>query len=257
MQWKYSAIVVLVLSIFALGQNFASPVSARGAGAELLQWDTKANTAVVRVTNTSAQDITGFVLAVTAVHANGKMDRDERMTDLVLTMIPKQAIGQKSPVRDQLLHPGENREETVSLTATPENPIIHVDVRVEVVTYVDETAEVANEDAFGRLLAERRGNLLARQRTLEIINKTLSNPAAMHPIADAIAHLQALHVRPSTQQDVSLNGELASVIRDLQNIAERSIEHDSNGSRSLRDYAATKQKEWALLSAHTELRRQP
>jgi len=249
--------LVLLLSTLAFGQNSGSSPVVRGASADLVRLDTSTNTALVRVTNTSTKDITAFVLAAVTVYANGKTDRDERMIDLVLTMIPKQASGPTFRVRDNLIHPGESREETVALTPIHGNPITRLDVQVEVVAYVDQTAQVTNEEAFGRLLDERRGNLWARQRTVEIIHKALGDPAALHPIANAITDLQALHVRPRTQKEVSLDSELSSVIRDLQDISERSIGRDSTGAQGLREYAATKEKESSLLTLHVELRRQP
>lgn len=259
MQFKYCAVVLCLLSVFALGQNqrAGSAAPARGAVAEVLRLDPNTNTAVVRIVNTSNKDITAFTVALVGVYADGNTHRAERMVDFLPAMITHQVDMGITSGAEGAFHSGQSEEETASFTKIPGNPLARLDVHVEVIAYADQTVEVGNEEAFGRLLDERKGSLLAKQRTVDIINKALSNPAASHPIASAVSDLQDLHDRSKTEHTGELRGELALIIRDLQDISERAIERNSTGSKSLRDYAAIKEKEVSMLSAHTQLRRQP
>ena len=252
---KYCAVILCLFSAVILNQDKTNV--APGANAEVVRLDHTANTAVLRLANTSTKDITAYVVSATATYADGKTQRDERMADFLPAMIAKQVYAGSTAPGEDLFHPGESREDTASFNVLAGNPIIHIDAKLEVVAYADQTVEVSNEAAFGRLMDVRNGSLLAKQRALEAMRKALSDPVNPHPIADALNAVEQLHSRAKSNSTSELAMEYLWVKQDLEKLSERSSRHNSPGTQSLRDYVATTEKESALMAPHTQLRRLP
>jgi hypothetical protein len=257
MHLKNFAVALFLLPIIALSQSLDKAALARGATVEIVRIDSATNAAVLRITNTSKKDITAYVLSATAIYADGKTQRDERMADFLPAMIAKQVYAGSTTPGEDLFHPGESREDTASFNTVAGNPILHVDAKLEVVAYADQTIEVLNEDAFGRLMDVRNGSLAAKQKALEVMRNVLSNPVNPNPITDALNQVEELRSRAKMHNNGELAIEYLWVKRDLQKLAERSSRHNSLGTQSLRDYVATTEHESALLALHTRLRRLP
>lgn len=216
------------------------------------------NVGVLRVTNNSQKDITAFTVAVRAVYASGYSHVDEKMVDFLPLMISKQVdLGIASP-DEGVFHPGQTQEETVSFTVVPDNPIVRLETQVEVVAYADRTVQANNDDALGRLLGARKGSLLAKQETVTVLRKTLSNVVDSHPIASAASDIEQLHDRAKAQHTGELRIELDTVIRDLHDISPKnSLQSNGTGRQRLSDYAGMKDREASFLLPHTQLRRLP
>ena len=252
---KYSAVILCLFSAVGFGQDKIA--IAPGANAEVVRIDHTANTAVLRLTNTSAKDITAYVVSATATYADGKTQRDERMADFLPAMIAKQVYAGSTSPGEDLFHPGESREDTASFNALKGNPIVRIDAKLEVIAYADQMVEVRNEAAFGRLMDVRNGSLLAKQKALEAMRKALSDPANPHPIADALSNVEQLQSHARSADSSELTMEYLWVKQDLKKLSEQSSRHNSPGTQILRDYVAATEKESALLTPHTQLRRLP
>jgi hypothetical protein len=140
---------------------------------------------------------------------------------------------------------------------TAGDPIRHVDIQLEVVAYADQTVEITNEEAFGRLMDVRKGSILAKQKSIQAMKKALADPANPHPAADALNDVEQLHSAAAKHRTDDLSVEYLWVIQELKRQSERSVMHDSPGTQSLRDYLANTEKELSLLAPHAQLRRLP
>src|SRR6185437_11808237 len=236
----------------------AASKAIKSVTAQIVKFNPVANTGILRVTNSSQSDITAFTVAVTAVYASGYSDDDEKMDDFLPRMISQQVdLGIASP-EEGAFHPGQSQEEPFSFTVIPDNPVVRVDTRVEVVAYADRTVEVNNEEALGRLLEVRKGGLLAKQEAVAIIRKRLNNFQDAHPIAGAATDIQQLHDRAKAQHTGELGVELDAVIQNLHNISPKnSLQTNASGRERLSDYAGMKEREASFLLPHTQLRRLP
>lgn len=216
------------------------------------------NVGVLRITNNSEKDITAFTVDVTAVYASGYSHTDEKMVDFLPLMISKQVDLRIASPEEGAFHPGQTQEEPISFTVIPDNPIVRLDIRVEVVAYADRTVQANNDDALGRLIDTRKGSLLAKQETVAILRKRLGNVVDSHPIASSVTDIEQLHDRAKAQHTGELGIELDTVIRDLHDLSPKnSLETNGTGRQRLSDYAEMKGREASFLLPHTQLRRLP
>jgi hypothetical protein len=148
----------------------AAPIT--GVIVQTAYYDATKKAVVVRLVNTSQQEVTGVCLSLALVYADGTNDVTERVRDL--------ADGRYR------FMPGATRDEVVYET----QGVTKADVVVDVVAYADQTAEVGKETSFGRLIAIRKGRLLAQQKINEIINQKLADPKA--PVGAAATELRRL-----------------------------------------------------------------
>lgn len=161
-----------------------------GAAVRNWRYDPVAKVVRLTVVNTSQKEITGYSLSIRTTHPDTTVNLSERLQDLLPLMITVDRIG--SDVRREYgngtFAPGASREEQIT------DPVGVVDVSavVDVVSYADGTADVQNERAFKRLIAQRKGAILAKQKASEVLKHALEEQTVKHPSAASIAELKRL-----------------------------------------------------------------
>jgi hypothetical protein len=133
-----------------------------------------------------------------------------------------------------------------------------VQATVDMVAYVDGTADVLNEGAFRRLVARRKANVLAMQKVDELLNGALADPAEQHPSARVVAELKSL-VAAMEQQKINDEGTgsygatLKGAIQDISNKPQSPAGRRESEDNSLRALIKTYGDRISITMRHTEL----
>jgi len=132
--------------------------------------------------------------------------------------------------------------------------VASVEAVVDVVAYADGTADVLdNDQAFQNLVAERKGPLLAMQKTMEIIKGVLADPMVSSPVAEVLRVLTPLadadqaRNRPADAEFFEAMG-LRNHVRDLEIVPKTMTEREW-----LTRYVEQQEKRIALWSPHANL----
>jgi hypothetical protein len=153
-----------------------------GAIATVTSLDLAHNRATMEIVNNSRKDITAYSVSIIAVYANGVENLSEKMED----------YGPLFTSRGNDLHPGGVIELADTFGVLEENPLVRVDAKMAAIVYADRTAEVFDEEAFGRIQSHRSSAALALSKSVEILQRFLADPSSNHPGAAASAEIKRL-----------------------------------------------------------------
>jgi hypothetical protein len=251
MQWKqvvltiYLCIAVFGQSSFFSAQTIKANAVGTGAIVENIQFDNDMTTAVVRVVNNSAKDITGFDLSVDLNYKNGETKHSEMLVEFLPKMVSLQSQGKDVGPGEGALHPGNAEEVTVNLVPpSAKNQLASARIQVDMVAYRDLSADGQNERALLRLSNMRKERALADLKAAEIISAAAANTITPDPRGMALKQLRELHDRAMKSGDSgSFAIEIENIIQDL----ERDQRID------LKSYARERNKDAVLHSQHQRI----
>ena len=185
-------LLLLFLAILAVPLR-ASP--AIGAVVQTWNYDPVANIVTLKILNTSHKDITAFNIAIKETYANGHVDQHEMLEDLIGKILrAKEIQGDHSRGAEAFrkmygdggFHPGEVWDEKL-----PVQPgLTDYQAVIDVVTYIDGTADAANNDALGRIVEERQATVASQKIIIETIQTALADPNDSAPSATAAKTMQ-------------------------------------------------------------------
>jgi hypothetical protein len=225
-----------------------------GASARVTDLNPKTNSATVRITNTSSKDITAFTVIVIATYADGTEERDERMVDFLWSMLAHRKYGDSA---GSVFGPGQSQEIIAGFSAKESNAIDQITAHLAAVVYADQTAQVLEEEPFGRILDNRRGSILAKQRAMATFRQALVDPANPHPIAEASRKLKDIQNEEKTAPSGALQLEFQPILQDLDRLSQRTLRSKSSGAQFLHDYMDEMEEEIRAVALHCQLRRLP
>lgn len=180
----------------------------------------------------------------------------EHLEDALGVLIMEQMTGQKPP---------KDYPRGVFASATTRTLILgakdsSVKAVVDLVVYVDGTAEVLNQHAFSQIVASRKGSLMAMQKVSKVIKQVLADPTITNPSAAAVEQLKRelaeaeKHNNPEVaegNEKMALQNEVANLGRSQQTGFLRSATvHDY-----LQQYVEDMDKRIALMAPHCEIRK--
>src|SRR6184192_3911103 len=132
-------------------------------------------------------DITAFNMSIKETYANGHVYKHEVLEEFLGTIIAlKEVQGKANEANfrkyygDGVLHPGAVWDE--KLPVQPE--LTDYQAVVDVVTYMDGTAESTNDDALGRIMEERLATVDSQKIAIEIIKSALGDANDPTPAID-------------------------------------------------------------------------
>jgi hypothetical protein len=181
-------VFVIALALGASTSLLASPPI--GAVVQTWNYDLKTNIVTLKIANTSHKDITAFNIAIKETYSDGRVDKHELLEELVGKILAaKELQGDHSRgaesfrklYGDGAFHPGEVHDEIVGV----QPGFQQIEAVVDVVTYVDGTAEATNNDALGRIVDERQATVASQKIITEIIQTALADPNDSDPSATA------------------------------------------------------------------------
>jgi len=144
-------------------------------------YDSTKKLAMLRLDNVSGKNINAYNISIRFKFTDGSTDpfcADGRpcLPSEHMDVLPLVGIdGMESPgfvaetSRDDFLYQGD--KEASDVEAVP-----------DMIIYTDDTAEVKNERAFKRIIAVRKGELMAMQKVSEVIKQVLADPTVESPM---------------------------------------------------------------------------
>jgi hypothetical protein len=228
--------------LFAVPLRGSPPI---GAVVQTWRYDPQAKAVVVTLANTTSKDILAWNLFITETFADGSTSSHEVMTDWLDRMVNAQlAKGTEEEARfTQLFGNGTFAARSSINQEIPEpQAVTNMQIVVDMVAYVDRTADVQNEQAFAQLTASRKGELLALQQANDVIQQAPTREAAAKELHRRITVLHAQNLAPTDPQRYEA-GHLEGVARNMT--AQQNLD--------LKTDVAMRQQRIALAGPHTQL----
>jgi hypothetical protein len=244
----------LVLVFASVSWAQAPPL---GAVVQTWNYDTKTNLVTLKIVNTSHKDITAFNIAIKETYADGRVEQHEMLEDFVGKILAaKELQGDHSQgaeafrkmYGDGALHPGEVHDELMGV----QPGLNKVEAVVDVVTFIDGTAQSNNKDALGRIVEERQATVDSQKIATEIIQAALADPNDPDPSMTAAKKIQDRATVWNAQQHTKL--DLDTVL--LESIANelKTASRSANKRDALQQIVNREQARSSVLSVHAAVK---
>jgi hypothetical protein len=250
-----TTVFVIALALGASTSLLASPPI--GAVVQTWNYDPKTNSVILKVVNTSHKDITAFNVSIKETLADGRIVEHEMLEEflgkiLSAKEIPANDTRQAEAFRklygDGALHPGEVHDEIIGM----QPGFISFVAVVDVVTYIDGTAESTNDDGLGRIVEERQVAVASTKIITAAIQTALADPNDTNPAATAAKAIQdranVWKAQKHSKRDLDMM-RLESSAKQLSRVSSQ------NGDKraALQQIGDTEQAALTILSAHATL----
>jgi hypothetical protein len=249
------AVFVIALALGASTSLHALP--SIGAVVQTWHYDPATNMVTLKIVNVSHKDITAFNIAIKETYADGHVEEHEMLEELVGKILAaKELQGDHSRgaeafrnmYGDGALHPGEVHDELMGV----QPGLNKVEAVVDVVTFIDGTAQSNNKDALGRIVEERQATVDSQKIATEIIQAALADPNDPDPSMTAAKKIQDRATVWNAQQHTKLDLDtvlLESIANELKT-ASRSV----NKRDALQQIVNREQARSSVLSVHAAVK---
>jgi hypothetical protein len=228
--------VIAVLSLLVLLQT---GLAQQKVAVQHWRYDPVLQSLRITVVNDSPKEITSYNMTVRVTHSDGSISESEFTRELLTRVMSVERIdGLRKQIGNGGIPPGASYED---LVGDPGN-VTNVEATVDAVIYYDSTADVKNDRAFRRMIADRQGIVLAIRKATEILQR------AKYPLA-AVSELEreakALH-----GQNLAPDDPLASVASYLEVIQQEVIQE-----ASIKTVLENQQRSIHVAQAHAAVHR--
>jgi hypothetical protein len=145
-------------------------------------------------------------------------------------------------------HPGEVRDEKLGV----QPGLTNYQAVVDVVTYMDGTADATNNDALGRIIDERQATVASQKMATEIIQTALADANDTDPSLTAARKIQDRATVWKAQQHTKLDLDevrLESIANELKTVSAG----NANKREALKQIVDREGARLSLLSVHAAL----
>jgi hypothetical protein len=134
-----------------------------------------------------------------------------------------------------------------------------VKATVDLVAYADGTADVVNEDAFSRLIEDRKARVRAMLKADELLADALADPTVERPSMTVAAQLKVLAAainqqKSSDKSAAAYASELQDASQNIGNRWQAPTGRSEREDRQLRALIKTHEDQISLMLPHTELK---
>jgi hypothetical protein len=208
---------------------YASPPI--GAVVQTWHYDPLTNIVTLKLVNTSPKDITAFNIAIKETYADGRVEEHDLLKELVGKILVAQELqgdhsrGAESFRKlygDGAFHPGEVRDEQLGV----QPGLTNYQAAIDVVTFIDGTAEATNNDALGRIVDERQATVASQKIITEIIQTALADPNDTDPSVIAAKKIQDRATIWKARQHTKIDLDpvrLESIADELKTVSSRNV----------------------------------
>lgn len=228
-------------------------------GAEVQSWhyDPLTNIVTLKIVNTSHKDITAFNIAIKETYADGRVEAHEMLEELIGKILAaKELQGDHSRgaesfrklYGDGAFHPGEVRDEQLGV----QPGLTNYQAAIDVVTYIDGTAEATNDDGLQRIIDERQATVASQKIVTEIIQTALADANDTNPSMTAAKKMQDRATIWNAQQHNKIDLDtvrLESIADELKTVSSRNV----NKRDALKQIVNREETRMSLLSAHAAI----
>lgn len=248
--------IIISLVVFALGALAHNSVlrASPPIGAVVQSWhyDPTHNPPLVtiKIVNNSHKDITAFNISIKETYANGRVDKHEVLEEFLGKIIVlKERRGKaneanfRNGYEDGTLHAGAVWDEKLPVQAE----LTDYQAVLDVVTYMDGTAESTNDDALGRIVEERQASAASEKIVTEAIQSALDDPNDAIPAMTAARKIQDRATVWKAQQHTKLDLDPV-LLEQMANELKTAKNRDA-----LTQIANREQARLSVMSAHAAL----
>ena len=245
-----SVVVWCIVPLAALAQ-------VKGAVVQTWTYDPTHNPPLVtvKIVNNSRKDITAFNISIKETYANVRVDEHQVLEEFLGKIIAlKERQGKaneanfRSGYEDGTLHAGAVWDE--KLPVQPE--LTDYQAVLDVVTYMDGTAESTNDDALGRIVEERQASAASEKIVIEAIQSALDDANDAIPAITAAKKIQGRATIWKAQRHAKLDldaGHLEALANEI-----KSVSGNSNDRRdALKQIVSKEEGRLAVLSPQAAL----
>ena len=220
-----------MLAIIAVPSALLRASSPIGAVVQTWTYDPTHNPPLVtvKIVNNSHKDITAFNISIKETYANGRVDEHQVLEEFLGKIILlKEAQGTANEAHfrnlygDGTLHAGAVWDE--KLPVQPE--LTDYQAVLDVVTYMDGTAEATNDDALGRIVEERQASAASEKIVTDVIQSALADANDTTPDMTAARKIQDRATVWKAQQHTKLDLDatlLESIANELKALSPRNV----------------------------------
>ena len=245
----FITVSVIALALRAPSSLHASPPI--GAVVQTWSYDRQTNFVTLTIINTSQKDITAFNMAIKETYADGSVSQHEVLEELVGKILVAQELkgtaqeaGFRRHYGDGVFHAGETRDQKVAVLPG----LTDFQAVIDVVTYIDGTADSNNNDGLQRIVDERKATVASKKMAIEAIKTALADPNDTDPSMTAARKIQdqATIWRAShTKMDLG-PVVLESIASELKTVSSRNI----NKRDALKQLVDREDAGISMLSVH-------
>jgi hypothetical protein len=230
-----------------------------GAVVQTWHYDPHTNIVTLKILNASHKDITAFNIAIKETYANGRVEEHEMLEELVGKIIAAQELqGDHSRgaeafrklYGDGAFHPGEVRDEQLGV----QPGLTDYQAVIDVVTYVDGTADApVNVAALGRIAEERQATMASQKIVIETIQTALADANDTDPSTTAAKKIQDRATVWKAQQHTKIDLDavrLQSMADEIKNVSSRSV----NKRDALQQILNREEARMSVLSVHAAVK---
>jgi hypothetical protein len=215
------------------------PTTSPGVIVQSARYDASKQAVVIRLVNTSGKDVTAYNLTVSETLSDGTSGKVELMTDFLGAVthgVPGFAAG--------------TSHDEINVAS---QPVTNVSAVVDVVVYADQTAQVANDFEYTRLLAHRKGDVLAKQKANELTAEALADPNVTDPGKQVATELKRLAAVINGKHNYAPD-DPEQWMRDTLNQESENILRNP-GREGLKNTVKRNEEEIAAATPHTQLKK--
>jgi hypothetical protein len=223
--------------VFASAWAQAPPATTTGLVVQSARYDPQKQAVVIRLVNTSGKDITAYHLTLTETLADGTTGTAGLITDFLGGMthgFPGFAAGTSHDEID-----GASQ------------PVTNVSAVADVVIYADQKAEVANDLDYTRIIAMRKGNVLAKQKANELTAAALADPSIADPAKQVAMELRRLAFVINGKHNYAVNDPEQWMRNTLNEESENILRNPDRAG--LKRLSTQREDEIAKATPHTQL----
>jgi hypothetical protein len=243
---------ILLIAVCTIGSWAQAPPI--GAVVQTWHYDPLTNIVTLKIVNTSHKDITAFNIAIKETYADGRVEEHEMLEDLVGKIFrAKELQWDHSPGAESFrklygdggFHPGEVRDEQLGV----QPGLTKYQAAIDVVTYMDGTADATNNDALGRIVDERQAAVASQKIITEVIQTALADANDTDPSMTAAKKIQDRATIWKAQQHTKIDLDpvlLESIADELETVSSR----NANQRDALKQIVNREEARMSALSVH-------
>jgi hypothetical protein len=169
------------------------------------RYDPEAKSGTLHLVNQTGKEVIAYSIGTRVKMPNGSLQLVARMTK-----------------QNDHFAAGANRDESVTAPSLMDGVTLDettIEVKLDVVVYADDTAEVTDQDSFERLLTEWQAEVLAMKKINEVVQQTMADATIQDHQAAIVQELNRLAtIYRNNQNDELLLAESRTLAMESQNI---------------------------------------